>query len=125
MKKLIAVSAFALTLGVVGNSFAGFNGQPQAQAGGFTGPTIATSSVAEASKLGDDTPVILVGQIEKNLGNEKYQFKDKTGTIVVEIDHEDWAGVNVSPENTVELRGEIDKDMFKTEVDVDQVILKK
>lgn len=93
--------------------------------GGFQGPTISSSTVAEALKMNDDTPVVLVGKIEKNLGNEKYQFSDKTGSIVVEIDDEDWRGQVVKPENTVEIRGEIDKELLGTpEVDVDVIILK-
>ena len=75
--------------------------------------------------MSDDTPVVLNGQIEKSLGNEKYQFKDATGTVVVEIDDEDWRGVDVRPENMVTIKGEIDKDMFTTEIDVDSVELKK
>ena len=73
--------------------------------------------------MGDDKPVVLVGKIEKSLGDEKYLFRDASGTIVVEIDNEDWNGVNVTPNDTVELRGETDKDYFKNpKVDVDAVI---
>ena len=101
----------------------GFTG-PQ-QAGGFQGPVLAPSSVAEALKLNDDTPVVLVGQIEKSLGDEKYLFKDASGSVTVEIDNEDWRGVTVTPKDTIVIQGEIDKDFFKTEIDVDSVALKK
>ena len=83
------------------------------------------SSVAEALKLNDDTPVVLVGQIEKSLGDEKYLFKDASGSVTVEIDNEDWRGVTVTPKDTIVIQGEIDKDFFKTEIDVDSVALKK
>lgn len=119
MKKFLAFFALVLTFALAGNAVAKKNG------GGFEGPAaIKASSVAEALKMNDDTPVVLKGKIEKSLGNEKYQFNDGTGVIVVEIDDDEWNGVVVKPENTVELRGEIDKDMMQApEVDVDVVIL--
>ena len=124
MNKFITASAFVVALGLSTSALAsGFTG-PQ-QAGGFQGPGFAPSSVAEALKLNDDTPVVLVGQIEKSLGDEKYLFKDASGSVTVEIDNEDWRGVTVTPKDTIVLQGEIDKDFFKTEIDVDSVALKK
>ena len=124
MNKFITASAFVVALGLSTSALAsGFTG-PQ-QAGGFQGPGLAPSSVAEALKLNDDTPVVLVGQIEKSLGDEKYLFKDASGSVTVEIDNEDWRGVTVTPKDTIDIQGEIDKDFFKTEIDVDSVALKK
>lgn len=124
MNKFITASAFVVALGLSANAFAaGFQGQ--ANMGGFQGPGLQPSSVSEALKLNDDTPVVLVGQIEKSLGDEKYLFKDASGSVTVEIDNEDWRGVNVTPKDTIVIQGEIDKDFFKTEIDVDSVALKK
>ena len=124
MNKFITASAVVVALGLSTSALAsGFTG-PQ-QAGGFQGPGLAPSSVAEALKLNDDTPVVLVGQIEKSLGDEKYLFKDASGSVTVEIDNEDWRGVTVTPKDTIVIQGEIDKDFFKTEIDVDSVALKK
>lgn len=124
MNKFITASAFVVALGLSTSALAsGFTG-PQ-QAGGFQGPGLAPSSVAEALKLNDDTLVVLVGQIEKSLGDEKYLFKDASGSVTVEIDNEDWRGVTVTPKDTIVIQGEIDKDFFKTEIDVDSVALKK
>ena len=82
MNKFITASAFVVALGLSTSALAnGFTG-PQ-QAGGFQGPGLAPSSVAEALKLNDDTPVVLVGQIEKSLGDEKYLFKDASGSVTV------------------------------------------
>ena len=120
MKKIFAVSALALALGMSGAASA------QMVSGGFQGPGLAPMSVADALKLNDDTAVVLVGQIERSLGDEKYLFKDASGTVTVEIDNEDWRGLNVTPQDTVILNGEIDKEMFKdTKIDVDSIALKK
>ena len=76
------------------------------------------STVAEALKMKDDTPVVLQGRITQHLHKDKYQFTDKTGNITVEIDHKAWNGTDVRASDTVELYGEIDKDWYSTEVDV-------
>ena len=124
MNKFISASAFVVALGLSTSALAsGFTG-PQ-QAGGFQGPGLAPSSVAEALKLNDATPIELDSQIEKSLGDEKYLFKDASGTITIEIDDEDWRGVNVTPEDSIEISGEVDKDLFDIKVDVNTVKLKK
>lgn len=121
MKKILSISALALIIGLNGISIAA--AQPTAR-GGYTGPTIAASTVEQAKTFSDDTPVVLTGKIIKNLGDEKYQFSDATGTITLDIDNDDWNGVMVNENDTVEIRGEVDKDMFNLEIDVDQVIKK-
>lgn len=99
---------------------------PLAQAG-FTGPSEqAGVSVEEAKKMPDDSHVVLRGKIEKSLGDEKYVFKDKTGSIQIEIDDDDWNGLEVSPEDLVEISGEVDTHMMKpTDIDVDSIRLVK
>lgn len=95
--------------------------------GGFYNPTATKSTIStisEVLKMKDDTKVQLKGNIEKALGDEKYLFKDTTGTIIVEIDDEDWNGITVTPETTILVSGEIDKDLMKaTEIDVDTITL--
>lgn len=53
MKKIFAVSALALALGMSGAASA------QMVSGGFQGPGLAPMSVADALKLNDDTAVVL------------------------------------------------------------------
>ena len=58
------------------------------------------------------------------MGDEKYQFRDSTGSITVDIDDELWQGKAISAKTPVTLIGEIDIDYKPTkrvEVDVDQV----
>ncbi|MFV0626651.1 MAG: NirD/YgiW/YdeI family stress tolerance protein [Alphaproteobacteria bacterium] len=119
MKKTLTVSALALLLGLSGQALAQTN-----NAGGYTGPGIEKITVVEAQKLSDDTPVVLVGKIEKSLGGEKYIFTDSTGSVTIEIDDKDWKGLTVGADDTVEIRGEVDKDFTSFEIDVDTVIKK-
>ena len=118
MKKMLALLVLGLSVGMVSNAMAKKHG------GGFEGPGINTTTVQDALKMNDDTPVVLKGKIEKSLGNEKYQFNDGTGVIVVEIDDDEWNGVVVKPENTVEIRGEIEKELMSApEIDVEMIML--
>ena len=81
-------------------------------------------TVKQALSLKDDSKVQLKGYVVKSIGDEKYQFRDNTGTITVDIDDDLWQGQPVSAKTPVTLIGEIDIDYKPTkrvEVDVDQV----
>ena len=78
-------------------------------------------TVDQALQLRDDAAVRLEGTIQKHLQKDQYLFGDGTGTIVVEIDDELWAGRAVGPTDRVILSGEIDKDWNSIEVDVDRL----
>jgi uncharacterized protein (TIGR00156 family) len=82
-------------------------------------------TVVEAKKLRDDTYVQLQGVIVRALGDEKYMFRDSSGEIVVEIDDDVWRGVTVSPDDGVEIRGEIDKDILGISVEIEVEAIKK
>ena len=122
MKKFIAILVLALVCAAF-VSAQGFTGEKSKQGGFSDGTTSAPSitTVAQALKMKDDTNAVLRGNIVKKIKHEKYLFKDATGEIVVEIDDDDWGGVTVGPNDTVELIGEIDKDFNKIEFDVDIV----
>ena len=91
-----------------------------AQTGGFTGPgATQEGTVAQLKTLPDDAHLILNGNIVRNVQGDKYEFKDGTGTVELEIDRKYWNGQNVKPENTVKLIVEVDKDLLKTEYEVD------
>lgn len=117
MKKLLTI---ALLLGLSFSANAQFI--ETKNEGGFKGPGLNVSTVKEALDMKDETPVLLRGNIEQSLGDEKYLFKDATGSIVVEIDKKRWKGQEVTPQNTVEISGEVDKELFSTaEIDVKTV----
>ncbi|MBR2299311.1 MAG: NirD/YgiW/YdeI family stress tolerance protein [Alphaproteobacteria bacterium] len=88
----------------------------------FEGPAANNSviTVKQALDLSDNARVALRGHITKSLGDEKYTFTDGTAEVMIEIDDEDWGGRKVTPESTVEIFGELDKEMFEpTKIDVD------
>lgn len=120
MKRIIAILVLVLVCAAF-VSAQGFTGEKAAK-GGFTGGSKAeVTTVAQALKMKDDTNAVLRGNIVKKIKHEKYLFKDATGEIVIEIDDDDWGGVTVGPQDTVELIGEVDKDFNKIEFDVDIV----
>lgn len=90
-------------------------------AGGYTGPGVSISTVAQAREAGDDVHVRLRGTIRQHVGEDQYVFADETGTIHVDIDDDLWQGQHIGANDTVELEGEIDKDWMSVEVDVDRV----
>lgn len=91
---------------------------------GAKGPTPgSTVTVSQIADMKDDAWVILRGKIARQVGDERYEFSDNTGTIVVEIDDDDWGGQYVTPDDTVEIRGEVDKHMMKdTTIEVKQIV---
>ncbi|SQI42381.1 Uncharacterized conserved protein [Providencia alcalifaciens] len=57
----------------------------------------------------------------KQLDKKHYEFTDGTGTITVEISQKRFNGVNVTPKDKIEIRGEVDKDWNSKEIDVKQL----
>lgn len=79
-------------------------------------------SVEKAKDSPDDSYVVLQGYIDSTVGNEKYLFRDETGTIKIEIDDKDFRGLTVYPDDLVQISGEVDKDWWsETEIDVKNI----
>ena len=81
----------------------------------YTGPGAQTAvttvkQLIEAGK--DDQHVTLRGHIVKSIGDEKYQFADDTGEILVKIDRKRWPEGPVDDKSTVELTGKYDKELI-------------
>ncbi|EPB4368941.1 YgiW/YdeI family stress tolerance OB fold protein [Citrobacter freundii] len=123
MKKLfIAVFLTVISAGVCARA-PGFNA-PEGQKyihGGFTGPVPTLTTVAVAKTLRDDAWVVLEGNITRQIGHELYEFRDASGTIMVEIDDKYWMGQNATPETRLRIEGEIDRDWNSLEVDAKSV----
>lgn len=116
-----ALSALIVTAALAGSALAqgsvGPAGSTEAPRGGFSGP-VAVVTVEQAKALADDAPVTLRGTIERHLGGERYQFKDASGTMAVDIDPRRWQEQSVSPTDMVEIHGEVEKKRQSTEIEV-------
>lgn len=127
MKKFAAMAAvLALcTAPAFAADQGGFNGpnatQNAAQNGGFKGPNSSAITVENAKNLNDDAPVTLRGTLVERVGDELYLFKDASGTINVDIDDKRWNGVTITPQDTVEIQGEVDKGRNSIEIDVKHI----
>ncbi|MDU6079468.1 MAG: NirD/YgiW/YdeI family stress tolerance protein [Pantoea sp.] len=93
----------------------------QAKQGGFQHDQSSVVTVKQAEEMKDDSWITVRGQLEKQIGDEDYLFRDATGTMKVEIDHKRWDGLTITPKDRVELTGELDKDFNSIELDVKQV----
>lgn len=128
MRKSLIVAAL-VSIGYLGCAYAqsgGFQGPgstPTATQGGFEGPRaeMTVTSAEQAKTLRDNTRVMLQGYIIQHLGSDNYLFKDDSGTISVDIDHDKWAGQTVKPTDLVEIRGEVDKGFNSVEIDVKSI----
>ena len=121
MKKISMIALFGLM--AFGTANADF--QPTTPTttpkGGFVPGTETIVTVKQVMEMRDDVPVIVQGRIVQRIGDEMYLFEDNTGSIRVEIDDDDWRGQTVTPTDTVKLYGEVDRGIFKTEIDIDYV----
>jgi uncharacterized protein (TIGR00156 family) len=123
MRPAISIAVVAVFLMAAAPLAAQYSEDPaQAGAGGgFVGPGPGLDTVAQALSRRDDAFVTLRGNIVRHLGSDKYLFQDQTGTITVDIDQKRWGGQKVTPEDVVEISGEVDKDWTNTEIDVDSI----
>lgn len=126
MKK-ISMIALGTLFAVVGTAGAGFDGPDAAPVknsnpkGGFVNENEVIVTVKQVNELRDDVPVIVKGKILQRIGDEKYLFEDSTGSITIEIDDDDWRGQTISPSDSVKVYGDVDRGIFKTEIDVDYI----
>lgn len=121
MKKY-ALAALVMSLLFVTNASA----QQNSMGGGFKGPSAednlnTVQDILDATWLSDGTYVTVVGKITMSLGNELYTFTDSTGSMTIEIDDDEWRGQTVTPDHTIKIKGEIDKNDSDSAVDVESI----
>lgn len=133
MKKIIALaSLFALSVSSVamadGHKDKDHKGERRHEMhqGGFYDESKVVKTVKDALNAEDNTPVLLEGQIVSQIDEDEYTFKDASGeTVTVDIDHKAWKGQTINPQDIVKLRGKVDKDWGKVEIEVRDVISNK
>src|SRR6478609_7153491 len=109
MKKYAAIAAIMMiTAAPVFAAQGGFNGpsatatQTQTQQGGFVDNDANLTTAAKVKDLKDDSWVKLRGNITERLSDDRYTFRDESGTVNVEIDNKHWNGQTISPQDKVE-----------------------
>lgn len=131
MKKFAALAAIMMiTSAPVFAAQGGFNGpnaaqtqtQTQSQQGGFVDANASLTTAAKAKDLKDDSWVKLRGNITERLSDDRYVFRDASGTVNVEIDNKRWNGQTISPQDKVEIQGKVDKDWNEFEIEVKQIV---
>lgn len=122
MKKIsmIAMSGI-LVFGAANAEFQAAAPATASTKGGFVSGSEAIATVKQVMEMRDDIPVIVKGHIVQRMGDEMYLFEDATGTIRVEIDDDEWRGQTITPTDTVKLYGEVDRGIFKTEIEINYV----
>ena len=110
MKKYLLLSCLAFILPMTAQSAQTFS----------TARPIST--VEQAHKMPDDVEVLLEGVIVERIGRNTYTFKDKTGSIPVEIEMDEWNGFEVTDTTPIRIYGEIDVEgMGNRQIDVQSV----
>lgn len=130
MKK---ISAVLMTLAMISDhvlaeeqgGFSGSTIQMVHPAGGFTGPATTMTTAKQAKTMPDDTWVTLRGKLESHIGGDHYIFRDSSGTINVDIDHNRWSGQIVTPRDLIEIQGELHKEGSSVEIDIKQITIVK
>ena len=126
---LAAVLALSATAAIAQPAgYTGPSNVPQATnaTGPYSGPSnVPLMTVKQLLETGrDDQIARLQGRLVSFEGDERYIFEDATGRITVEIDNEYFpAGQSISAEQKVELTGEFDEGLRKTEFEVDRLTL--
>lgn len=125
MNKKIGILTFALLLSISAMASAKESMCDKMKIeGGYIASQADISTVNKAQTMEDDSYVTLQGQIEKRVKKDKYQFKDQTGTMMVEINKKIWKGQVISADDTVQITGEIDKNKDGVMLDVESLIKK-
>ncbi len=129
MKKLLVITMIILFCNIIevkANDIDTNTAFTQNPAGGYTGSTNAVlTKASDIKKLRDNTYIMLKGNIVSKIGKEKYLFKDASGSVIIEIDDKNWAGITAGQNDTVIIEGEVDKDFNSTKVEVDTIRIDK
>lgn len=128
---LVAVSNLPAQAGTDMGSKAAQESKPQvtteaAQTGATTeqkgtAAEITAISASQLASMQPDSQIKLEGYIEKSLGSDKYQFRDSTGTAVIEIETSDWQSQQFKTTDLVIITGEVKLDANGTIVEADKV----
>ncbi|WP_426454364.1 NirD/YgiW/YdeI family stress tolerance protein [Acinetobacter sp. KB005] len=76
-------------------------------------------TVSKAKTLADESGVTLTGTIVKHIAADHFEFKDATGSIVIDIDDDLWKPLQLKAGDKVRVVGEVDTHRVKpTDIEV-------
>jgi uncharacterized protein (TIGR00156 family) len=79
-------------------------------------------TVAKAKNLRDEAGVTLKGTIVQHISGDNFEFKDSTGSIVIDVDDDLWRSLQLKAGDKVTVIGEVDTHRKKpTDIDVIQI----
>ncbi|WP_218665697.1 NirD/YgiW/YdeI family stress tolerance protein [Acinetobacter sp. Colony158] len=114
MKKFILTASIAATVVLSSSAFAGKDDHVIIQEAAKNMVT-----VQQVAKIKDETGVTLTGQITKHIKSDHYEFKDRSGTISLEIDDDLWRAAGLTVGHHVRVVGEVDTHRYKpTDIEV-------
>ncbi|WP_429946191.1 NirD/YgiW/YdeI family stress tolerance protein [Bibersteinia trehalosi] len=91
---------------------------------GFFDENNAVKSVKDLPAAKDKSFVLLEGNITKRVGKKDFIFKDATGEVEIEVSRRAWQGQTITPTDRIQIRGVLDKEWDKAEVEVMEIIKK-
>jgi len=86
---------------------------------------VPVTSVKQARNMRDDAAVAVEGKIERVLKRELYLLNDGDDSITVEIERHLWYGLIVSPDDTIIIYGELDKNKDRVVLEARRIIKKE
>lgn len=96
---------------------------PHAIEDGYRGTDDAEKMTIEQAKtLHDGATVSLRGNLLKRQGDDRYQFRDKSGTITVIIPVAAFNEQHVEPDDLVNINGSLDRKMTPPVVRIDRLL---
>lgn len=103
MKKLLSLVAL---LTVSTSAVAGFTASNNTAA--------PKSTVAQALKIKqDNAPIQLSGKIIRQVDDDEFIFRDSTGEIKIDVEEGAWQGIDVTPNETITIFGQVDHERFE------------
>ena len=101
MKLSVLAASVSMALLISTSAYAGFRGPSESRE--------VINTVQAAVQASDMTTCVLEGNIVKHLEKNRYQFQDKSGTMIIDIPPHVFGQLDVTPQNTVKITGEVGK----------------
>ena len=119
---VIATTSFSVTAAFISNT-----PQPTQVQGSDLYPTHKiNTTISDKILWKDDQQFFLKGKITKQVKKDKFLFTDGTGEVVLEIEDEDWDGVDIQQDEEFIVKAQVDvKDKGTKELEAIEIFKNK